>query len=314
MYRMDCEYNCVDDEIDGELINYYEDGNIKSKHSYVDYILDKIVDYDVDGEIIGTIVTAVVGNRRLLHHDPHTGIFVSSLNNSTSMNNSTSTIRRLPDDVIARFENREQKHVKLCKGLLNDKEDMDCAICGDEKSCYTFFKCSHKCCFDCFIQMNKYQCYYNCDQDENESLYESDFETASEQDQDDVEPEEQDQDDVEPEELEQEETGQKMCMKTFYLNLNGKEVNNNIKEVYNYLDYKRHGEHLFYNENGSIREINRYVNGELHGESVTYHDNGNINQISNFVDGERHGENIFYDKDGNVRFKINYVDGKEQEQ
>ena len=73
---------------------------------------------------------------------------------------------------------------------MNDKEDMDCVICGDEKSCYTFFKCNHKCCFDCFIQMNKYQCYYNCDQDENESLYESDFETASEQDDNDVEPEE----------------------------------------------------------------------------------------------------------------------------
>lgn len=72
--------------------------------------------------------------------------------------------------------------VKFRKSLLNDKEVKECPLCYDEKACYPFFRCDHKCCFDCFIQMNKYKCYYNCGQDDSdsESLYESDFETASE--------------------------------------------------------------------------------------------------------------------------------------
>lgn len=75
--------------------------------------------------------------------------------------------------------------LKFRKKLVNDKEEMECPICDETKSCYPFFRCTHKCCFDCFIQMNKYQCYYNCDQDDNKSEYESDWDTESIQEDDD---------------------------------------------------------------------------------------------------------------------------------
>jgi hypothetical protein len=173
--NVELKYNYVDGKRQGESVGYYENGNIKETENYVnDYIRGECVDYYENGNIQSKYnYVDNLPNGECIDYDENGEIVEVS-------------------NVVVRVENKEEKHVKLCKGLLNDKEDMDCVICGDEKSCYTFFKCNHKCCFDCFIQMNKYQCYYNCDQDDNESLYESDFETASEQDDND-EHEESDQ-------------------------------------------------------------------------------------------------------------------------
>ena len=93
------------------------------------------------------------------------------------------SIKRMCKECIDFYEENypeKDSQLRFRKTLLNDKEEMECPICYDTKLCYQFFKCDHKCCFDCLIQMEKGKCYYNCDQDDNKSEYESDFETDSE--------------------------------------------------------------------------------------------------------------------------------------
>jgi len=42
--------------------------------------------------------------------------------------------------------------------LVTTKELTQCPVCFDDKECYGFFLCEHKCCFDCMIQSKQHLC------------------------------------------------------------------------------------------------------------------------------------------------------------
>ncbi|HKK88318.1 MAG TPA: hypothetical protein VJ917_05670, partial [Saprospiraceae bacterium] len=52
-----------------------------------------------------------------------------------------------------------------------------------------------------------------------------------------------------------------------------------------YLDNKKHGLEMFFNQENSIKSIERYARGRLNGISIFFDDNGTIKEESKYIDG-----------------------------
>ena len=107
-----------------------------------------------------------------------------------------------------------------------------------------------------------------------------------------------------------------------------------VKKVTNYINGKKNGPELVFNERGyldgvteyrndeyhglvavyrngrTISETN-YANGVMHGAYKIYDDSrGKIQRSGYFKNGKQHGEQLYFDDQGNITMKYEYKDGE----
>ena len=76
--------------------------------------------------------------------------------------------------------------------------------------------------------------------------------------------------------------------------------NGNIKKKAFFKNDKQEGEYTVYYESGVIMQKVLYKNGVRNGEAIAYYENGVIEQKAYFVNGKKEKEHLYYDKNGNL--------------
>ena len=85
----------------------------------------------------------------------------------------------------------------------------------------------------------------------------------------------------------------------------------NSVEVTNWVNGVMNGIEIIYLENGNIDQICNWLNGKKNGIEIEYFENGNIEQICNWINGEKNGKQIRYFENGNICEICNWLNGKE---
>lgn len=76
--------------------------------------------------------------------------------------------------------------------------------------------------------------------------------------------------------------------------------NGAVRTILNFKEGKRHGEFIYYHDNGQLKLTGNYNMDLLDGEVKSYYNNGKIKHLQNYKDGIRVGESILYYKNGNI--------------
>lgn len=76
-------------------------------------------------------------------------------------------------------------------------------------------------------------------------------------------------------------------------------------------DSLRHGEWLFYREDGSLVTRGRYENGIKSGPWITYHTNGKIFIQETYAADKLDGESLIYYDTGLLMMQLHYLNGRE---
>ena len=88
--------------------------------------------------------------------------------------------------------------------------------------------------------------------------------------------------------------------------------NGNIKKKAFFKNDKQEGEYTVYYESGVIMQKVLYKNGVRNGEAIAYYENGVIEQKAYFVNGKKEKEHLYYDKNGNLTKTEIYKNGIKQ--
>ena len=86
----------------------------------------------------------------------------------------------------------------------------------------------------------------------------------------------------------------------------------NIKKKAFFKNDKQEGEYTVYYESGAIMQKVLYKNGVRNGEAIAYYENGNIEQKAYFVNGKKEKEHLYYDKNGKLMKTEIYKNGIKQ--
>ncbi len=73
-----------------------------------------------------------------------------------------------------------------------------------------------------------------------------------------------------------------------------------------YINGKKEGKWIEYNNDGSIHSILHYEDDKLDGECIEYYPNGNISTKCMYVDNKKFGKYIKYYENGNIKIEQNY--------
>ena len=86
----------------------------------------------------------------------------------------------------------------------------------------------------------------------------------------------------------------------------------NIKKKAFFKNDRQEGEYTVYYESGAIMQKVLYKNGVRNGEAIAYYENGNIEQKAYFVNGKKEKEHLYYDKNGKLMKTEIYKNGIKQ--
>jgi len=86
----------------------------------------------------------------------------------------------------------------------------------------------------------------------------------------------------------------------------------NIKKKAFFKNDKQEGEYTVYYESGAIMQKVLYKNGVRNSEAIAYYENGNIEQKAYFVNGKKEKEHLYYDKNGKLMKTEIYKNGIKQ--
>ena len=89
-------------------------------------------------------------------------------------------------------------------------------------------------------------------------------------------------------------------------------ANGNLKNKAFFKNDKQEGEYIAYYKNGAIMQKVLYKNGVRNGEAIAYYENGVIEQKAYFVNGKKEKEHLYYDKNGNLTKTEIYKNGVKQ--
>ena len=89
-------------------------------------------------------------------------------------------------------------------------------------------------------------------------------------------------------------------------------ANGNLKNKAFFKNDKQEGEYIAYYKNGAIMQKVLYKNGVRNGEAIAYYENGVIEQKAYFVNGKKEKEHLYYDKNGNLTKTEIYKNGIKQ--
>ena len=89
-------------------------------------------------------------------------------------------------------------------------------------------------------------------------------------------------------------------------------ANGNLKNKAFFKNDKQEGEYIAYYKNGAIMQKVLYKNGVRNGEAIAYYENGNIEQKAYFVNGKKEKEHLYYDEKGNLTKTEIYKNGIKQ--
>ena len=76
--------------------------------------------------------------------------------------------------------------------------------------------------------------------------------------------------------------------------------NGKLKNKAFFKNDKQEGEYTAYYESSAIMQKVPYKNGIRNGEAIAYYENGNIEQKAYFINGKQEKEHLYYDKKGNL--------------
>ena len=76
--------------------------------------------------------------------------------------------------------------------------------------------------------------------------------------------------------------------------------NGKLKNKAFFKNDKQEGEYTAYYESSTIMQKVPYKNGIRNGEAIAYYENGNIEQKAYFINGKQEKEHLYYDKKGNL--------------
>ncbi|WDD89342.1 toxin-antitoxin system YwqK family antitoxin [Fusobacterium nucleatum] len=85
--------------------------------------------------------------------------------------------------------------------------------------------------------------------------------------------------------------------------------NGKMKTKARYIDGELNGELIIYFENGNIKEKTFTIGKKLNGDAFEYYPSGKLRNKSFFKDGKREGESLTYYENGNLKKKILYKNG-----
>ena len=85
--------------------------------------------------------------------------------------------------------------------------------------------------------------------------------------------------------------------------------NGKMKTKAHYVDGALNGELTIYFENGNIKEKSFVMGGTLNGDAFEYYPSGKLKYKSFFKDGKKEGESLSYYENGNLKKKILYKNG-----
>ena len=85
--------------------------------------------------------------------------------------------------------------------------------------------------------------------------------------------------------------------------------NGNMKTKAHYVDGELNGELIIYFENGNIKEKSFIMGGTLNGDAFEYYPSGELKYKSFFKDGKKEGESLTYYENGKLKKKILYKNG-----
>ena len=71
----------------------------------------------------------------------------------------------------------------------------------------------------------------------------------------------------------------------------------------------RHGEFIFFNENGDTSKISDYVDGEEEGKFIEFYDNGKPSVRTQIINGKQEGKTFYYHKTGELSSEGMFKDG-----
>ena len=89
-------------------------------------------------------------------------------------------------------------------------------------------------------------------------------------------------------------------------------ANGNLKNKAFFKNDKQEGEYIAYYKNGAIMQKVLYKNGVRNGEAIAYYENGNIEQKAYFVNSKKEKEHLYYDENGNLTKTEIYKNGVKQ--
>ncbi|WP_338941678.1 phosphatidylinositol-4-phosphate 5-kinase [Fusobacterium nucleatum] len=88
--------------------------------------------------------------------------------------------------------------------------------------------------------------------------------------------------------------------------------NGKLKNKAFFKNDKQEGEYTAYYESSAIMQKVPYKNGIRNGEAIAYYENGNIEQKAYFINGKQEKEHLYYDKKGNLIKTEIYKNGVKQ--
>ena len=88
--------------------------------------------------------------------------------------------------------------------------------------------------------------------------------------------------------------------------------NGKLKNKAFFKNDKQEGEYTAYYESSAIMQKVPYKNGIRNGEAIAYYENGNIEQKAYFINGKQEKEHLYYDKKGNLIKTEIYKNGIKQ--
>jgi len=88
--------------------------------------------------------------------------------------------------------------------------------------------------------------------------------------------------------------------------------NGKLKNKAFFKNDKQEGEYTAYYESSAIMQKVPYKNGIRNGEAIAYYENGNIEQKAYFINGKQEKEHLYYDEKGNLTKTEIYKNGIKQ--